>query len=512
MKTTFYRSCSTLSIGLVAFLLNSCDKFGVDAAPKPNPDAAEITELISNLSYDQNKLLNVNDLGGTPSKRSMTKNSTSNKGPNLGIIQSCVTQDFNLKTNFDEVAILRPTNGIVWPGALVLGNQGMLDGLPDPISLDRNPIKLRIDLPGIGENGNLEIKSPTNSSVQSSIDNALEWWNANAYQDGYVNASNSSYQSTTSFSSKQMSMDVGLNIEWATGSVASQFNYASSTSKRVASMVYKQVFYTVTMDTPETPASVFGSKVSTTEVASAIGAEAPPAYVNSVAYGRIIMFRMETTDTRTSVDLDAVLKYAAGVSGTGTVNSTYDAVLKNSSITVVTIGGNAEVASEAVNATGSGSLKKIITGKNAVYSRDNPGVPIAYTIRYLKDNTFAKLGYTTDYKTVTCGENAYQHKNAFVKKTIDNTVHFRFTYKEKGTQNFKTTGWTEISKNNIKVGPKPPAGAHDVRIQFEAWDVTHWSTLGELNLGYISSDHCYEAYCTSYFIICTAWNVKSIGC
>ncbi|MPR33713.1 thiol-activated cytolysin family protein [Salmonirosea aquatica] len=502
-------------IPVVCFFLlgiGACQKSDVGLEIKPNPEATEINTLISGMTYDASAMLNVNDLGGTPSKRTLTRKNSSTSGPNLGIIQSCVTEDYNLKTNFDEVAIIRPTNGIVWPGALVLGNQSMLDGLPDPLTLPRNPVKLRLDLPGIGEKGNIVIKEPANSSVQTGIDEALEWWNANAYQDGYVNASNSSYQASTSYSSKQMSLDVGLNIEWATGSVASQLDYASSATKRVASMVYKQVFYTVTMDTPENPASVFGPDVSLTTVQSAIGSDAPPAYVNSVSYGRIIMFRMETTDTRTSVDLDAVLKYAAGVSGTATVNSTYDAILKNSSITVVTIGGNAEVASQAVSATGPGSLKKIITGKNALYSRDNPGVPIAYTVRYLKDNSFAKLGYTTDYKTVSCGESAYQHKNAFVKKTIDNTVHFRFTYKAQGSQTFKTTGWTEVTKNNIKVGARPPAGAHDVRIQFEVWDLVQWSTLGELRLNYINSDICYEAYCTSYFVGCTGWSIKVIGC
>lgn len=509
MNSHFSNTCLIPVFCFFLFGIWSC-KSDVGPEIKPNPEAPEINTLISDMSYNANALLNVNDLGGTPSRRTLVRKNNSTSGPNLGTIRSCVTEDYNLKTNFDEVAIIRPTNGIVWPGALVLGNQSMLDGLPDPLTLPRNPVTLRLDLPGIGEQGNIVIKNPSNSSVQTGIDEALEWWNANAYQDGYVNASNSSYQASTSYSAKQMSLDVGLNIEWATGSVASQLDYASSTTKRVASMVYKQVFYTVTMDTPETPASVFGSDVSVAAVQSAIGSDAPPAYVNSVSYGRIIMFRMETTDTRTSIDLDAVLKYAAGVSGTGTVNSTYDAVLKNSSITVVTIGGNADVASQAVNATGPGSLKKIITGKNAVYSRDNPGVPIAYTIRYLKDNSFAKLGYTTDYKTITCGESAYQHKNAFVKKTIDNTVRFRFSYKAQGSQAFKTTGWTEVKKNNINVGSRPPAGAHDVSIQFEVWDVTYWNTMGEYKLGYISSDRNYLAYCTSYFIVCTGVGIKPI--
>jgi Tfp pilus assembly protein PilF len=81
--------------------------------------------------------------------------------------------------------------------------------------------------------------------VQTAIDEALEWWNANAYEEGYVNASSSSNRITTSYSSTQASLDVGLNVAWATGDVQSQFNYETSSTRRVVMATYKQAFYTV---------------------------------------------------------------------------------------------------------------------------------------------------------------------------------------------------------------------------------------------------------------------------
>ncbi len=517
MKTTFYKPNKIivlLLVGLLLMAMNSCSKDGggEDPGPKINPNAMEIDDIIANLSYDANALLNVKETGGAPSKRTPGPERNTTTGPTLGILNTCKKIDYSLEANFDDVAILRPTNGIIWPGALVVGNEGMLDGAPDPFTLGRGPVTLRLDLPGIGEQGNIRVETPMNSSIQTGIDGALEWWNNNAYQDGYVNAANSSYQANTSYSSKQLSLDVGLNIEWATGSVASQLEYESSTTKRVAAMVYKQVFYTVTMDTPSTPSSVFAADVTTGQVQAAIGSDTPPAYINSVSYGRIIMFRMETTDTRTSIDLDAVLEYAGGVNVTGTVNSEYDAVLKNSSITIVTIGGNAEVASEAINAAdieaGPGTLNYIITGKNAVYSKDNPGVPIAYTIRYLKDNTFAKMGYTTDYSIEECGNFAFAHKNAYIKKDLSQKMRFRFSYKAKGTQDFKTTGWTEVTKNKVNTAAKPPAGAHDVRIQFEFLDVFVWTTMGEFRLNYLKNDAYFEGFCSGF--LCTTINVRQL--
>jgi len=500
-----------ISITFTVFLLflSGCSKDEiVDSGPKENPDAQGISDFIKNLSYNASTLLNAKETGGGPTKRIKTSDKNTSTSPSLGYYQACSTKKYNLKTNFNDVAILRPTNGIIWPGALVVGNKGMLDGMPEPVTLGRAPVNLRIDLPGIGEKGNIVVKKPTNSVIQSNIDDALEWWNANKYQEGYINASNSSYQSTKSYSSKQIGLDVGLNIEWATGSVASQMEYQSSTTKRAATMVYKQVFYTVTMDTPSTPASVFGTDVSLEKVESAISNKNPPAYVNSVSYGRIIMFKLETTDTSTSVDLDAVLEYAGGVNGTGTVNATYDKILKKSSITVVTIGGNAEVAAEAVSAIGPGSLRTIITGKNAVYSRDNPGVPIAYTIRYLKDNTFAKMGYTTDYDIIDCSTKEYKHKNVYLDNKLLVDARYRFAYKVKGTQTIKYSGWKKVTTNASKEGIKPPNGAHGVKVQFQAWDIT-WKSLGEYNLNYVSSEKTYESYCSKWIVVCTKYSVRA---
>ena len=297
--------------------------------PEGNPDLQAINALISSLAYSPEDLLNVQNTGGAPSEKTLTDERNTTSNPNQGIVETCERQDYNMESNFEEVAILRPTSGIIYPGALVIGNGGMLDGAPDPLTLGRAPVTLRLDLPGIGEQGNILVEDPSaNSNVQTAIDNALEWWNANAYQDGYVNAANSSYQAATSYSSKQLSLDVGLNIEWATGSVASQFEFESNTERRVATMAFKQVFYTVTMDTPETnnPGSVFGPDVDLAQVSAAISSDEPPAYVHSVSYGRIIMYRMETTNTDTSISLDAVLEYAGGVSVTGTVKSTYDEI------------------------------------------------------------------------------------------------------------------------------------------------------------------------------------------
>lgn len=480
----------------ISILLFACNK--EDEGGGENPEAGSINEYILSLTYDPNSLLNVQETGGLASERTVTFEDDTTSSPNQGTITGCEIKDYDLVSNFDEVAILRPTSGIVYPGALVVGNQGLLDGAPDPFAIGRAPVSLRLDLPGIGTNGNIIVDDPSrNSNVQSSIDQSLEWWNDNAYEEGYVNAANSTYQAATSYSSTQLSLDVGLNAEWATGSVAAQFDYETNSERRVASMVFKQVFYTVTLDTPLSQAAVFGPDVSLSQVQSIMNSSSPPAYVASVSYGRIIMVRMETTNMDTSISLDAVLEYSSGQNnGTGTVNATYDSVLQSSSVNIITIGGNAEVATSAVDAAniddGPGGLNYIITGDNAVYSRNNPGVPIAYSIRYLKDNSLAKMGYTTDYRVEECGSYPFAHDEVTVENDSFHDTRFRFQWRAQDSNIQYNGNYIELNQGDV-ISRTPQTGAHDVEIRFEyQYGSGGWNFIDEVNPNYIYSERCYR--------------------
>ena len=395
---------------LIIFLYSGCTKDPVSPTVATN-DGASINAYIQKLSYNPESMLDYQSTGGQSSSTEVVSSDTATSTSSSGDQQvTCVSTTYNLKQNFEDIAILRPTSGVIWPGALVKGNQSMMDGLPDPITLPRAPVTFKIDLPGIGENGVQTVENPTNSNIQAAIDKSLEWWNANAYQEGYVNSASSSYKVKTAYSSKQIALDVGLNAEWATGDVSAQFNYQSNEQKTVVMAVYKQAFYTITMDSPASPDAVFSKDVSLDQVKSVMNDAAPPAYVQSVTYGRIIMFRMETSYKASSYDIESAFKYAAGVSVDGSLEAEYKDILKNSSIEVIVLGGNASVSSSAVSAKSADDLIPIIEGDNAVYSRNNPGVPISYTIRYLKDNSLAKLGYFTQYTATECS----------TVKTVDN--------------------------------------------------------------------------------------------
>ncbi len=461
---------SIVALIIASILINACAKD--EEFPVCQTCHDDINGFLETLSYNPDNMLNVQETDGLPSKRTVKEQAPGTISSEKGIVKVCTRTTYSLEQNFEEVAILRPTNGILWPGAIVIGNQSLMDGLPEPLPLPRSEVQLRLDLPGIGEEGNIIVADPNNGKVQARIDESLNWWNNNQYQEGYVNASNSSIKKATSYSSKQLSLDVGLNVEWATGNLASEFGYSTSTEKFVAMMVYKQAFYTITMETPPSPAAVFHPNVTVEEVQNLIDSNNPPAYVSSVIYGRLIMFRLETTVNATSTELESALSYASGVKVDADVEVKVKEILAKSTMTAVTIGGNAEIASESVSAKNFGDLEKIIKGKNAVYSKSNPGVAIAYTIRYLKDNSLAKMGYTTDYTATECIESLAPAASFKLENQGWYNVRYRHSYTTHSGVNKSGGSGTLLLDQNKK--SNYPAGAYNLKVTLEYSNGSSW--------------------------------------
>jgi thiol-activated cytolysin len=224
---------------VISVSMFSCndDEVGIN----PAQQALDISAFIKSLSYNPNEILDVQNISGGSLKTSL--DTTINNAMVNNNLTVCSEVKYNLMQNAEQVAIIRPTNGVIWPGALVKVNEGLLNGMPEPVTLKHAPTTLRVDLPGLGEKGTVIVKEPSNSNTQTAIDQVLDWWNNNQYVDGYVNASNSSYNATTSFSSEQLALDLGLNVKWAGGEVSTQFSQTSSSSQKVAMMTFKQVFY-----------------------------------------------------------------------------------------------------------------------------------------------------------------------------------------------------------------------------------------------------------------------------
>jgi thiol-activated cytolysin len=227
------------------------------------------------------------------------------------------------------------------------------------------------------------------------------------------------------------------------------------------------------------------------------------------------MVRMETTDTETEVNLEAALDYkTAKVDAAGEIDVNFEKVIKESTINIVAIGGNAEIATRVITGSeveeGKGGLWEAID-EGALYSRSNPGAPIGYTVKYLKDNQIAKMGDNTKYSLRTCDPSfPYEHKSIYAKRTANNSFRYRFSYFEQNDDVQKYSDWVKLDDKNVNYSLSPKDGSYNVKVQFQVWDLV-WKTLGEFNLGYVSSNKSYEAYCSKRVLgVCTEVKVKAL--
>ena len=203
----------------------------------------------------------------------------------------------------------------------------------------------------------------------------------------------------------------------------------------------------------------------------------------------------EYSEETADVDLSAALDYSVDVNAT--FNSDYEAVLSTSTFKLLTIGGNAEVAVSPINNSdidsGPGGVRNIIVGSNALVSAENPGVPIAYTMRYLKDNSIAKMGYNTTYAVEQCDPNApFVHEEVTVENNSYHDTRFFFRYRPQETNYFYDGPTYELNQGS-QTSKRPPHGAYDVKIIFESQiGFGDFDQIHSEDLGYIESDLCYE--------------------
>lgn len=393
-------------------------------AAQPNT----IDDYIRSLKYDPRILLSVQPDGSTESIPIRDRQVSGNA------VIICTKKECSLTKNLSGVAILRPTGGVIFPGALVYADQNLMEGRPTPIALNRGPLTLTVDLPGLRDIPT-PVPEPTNSSVQAYLNGVLEAWNENPASQGYVNTARSSLQLTTAYSSQQIALDLGFNAEWAGGDVSTKLGLSSSTEKSVAMAFYRQIFYSVTMDTPASPAAVLDGDIGFDQVSRAMHDDAVPAYVRSVDYGRILVITMETSTVDTKANLEAAFSQTlnTGVKVGGSVDSKYEKIIENATFSVIAIGGGAATAAEFSG--NPDDLKKLgeYINRDATYRRDNPGAPISYTVAFLKDNTLAEMGFTTEYTQTEC----ISYPNGFVRLDHDGAYVARFT-----------VSWEEAGQND----------------------------------------------------------------
>lgn len=397
---------------------------------------AELNNYLFGLNYDK---LNILTRKGE-ALENYTNTSTKQQGNEFVVVEKVKK---NLSNGSADVAL--NGNGDIFLGALFKANQDLLENKPQQISLDRSKGRISVDLPGMVGGDSYVDASPTASGMQEGVNTLLNRWHEK-YAAKNPAPARMQYESTSAYSMNQLKAKFGSDFEKVGVNLKIDFEAVNKGEKQVEVVDFKQIYYTANFDAPKNPSDVFAPGVTVDQLKErGIDDKTPPVYVSSVSYGRQMYVKFETTSKSTELKaaINAVIK---GVPIKP--ESEWARVLKNTTVTVSIVGGNADGAARVVTGTVE-DLKKLIQ-EGATFSTQNPAVPISYKTAFLKDNQVATIQSNTDYieTKVTSYKNGYlnlQHKGAYIARYY---VYWdEVTYDKDGVESIRSRQWEHNGKN-----------------------------------------------------------------
>ena len=237
----------------------------------------------------------------------------------------CFTKTYRAAPGYDELLALDPTTDVIYPGALIQGSS-IPTGEYIPITTSRDPITLSISLQNLSGSPVVEIKDPKLSTVREGIKSIMDQEVVSS------TPAKISFELSEVYSEEHVNLALGANYRTAGNSVSSSFDFSQSTYRYKYILKYLQVYYTIDMDAPQDPADLFKNIPD-----MSLFAGTAPCYVASMAYGRMVLYTIESNST--SSEINAAFN-ASFSSGGGSIAGSHQKVINESSIKALVIGGS----------------------------------------------------------------------------------------------------------------------------------------------------------------------------
>jgi thiol-activated cytolysin len=307
---------------------------------------------------------------------------------------SCTTQNLKETRQYDRIVAYAANSDSMYPGAIVSADS-VMTGLFTQIVLPRAEQTISVSLENIGGTKQATIASPSLSAYRDAVSGILA--------AGVTGSTPANLYSEIEqvHSETQLNMALGVQASWGLGiaSLKSSFDWSNEEVRSRYVVRYTQAYYTVDLDAPAAPSALFAHDASLSDIQGKMDAQRPPVYVSSVTYGRMVLFTFESQYSSEEMSAALDFAYSGGIDVKGDVSVTYKDIISQSKITAFILGGDAGSAVQTIDSYDS-LINFIKTGGN--YSRQSPGAPIAYKLSYLKDNSPARMSFTTDYQVKDC--------------------------------------------------------------------------------------------------------------
>jgi len=318
----------------------------------------------------------------------------------------CAVVEYDLKRNFDDIIAVGANATALKPGMMVQGT-GVTGGSLSTIGLARSPISLSINL--ALDDPSRDVSNPNSATIQDAIA-SLQRAADDRLGNLDVVPAQINFKAESAYSLQQAMISAGLSVRYngllSSGSVAGSLKQSSSVKRRTVLVKLMQPMYTISFadDQKAEPADFFSSNLMEAdfERQRELGTMGPgnlPCYVQSVTYGRMVVYSMTTTATTTDEEYKLAVQASYGAwSGTGNATTRQRELVQNSTVEVQVFGGTQGAGLDAIK-------QALRDGDFSAFLQPAPAttaVPLSYRINDLKNRRAAVVGDATKFQVDVC--------------------------------------------------------------------------------------------------------------
>lgn len=287
------------------------------------------------------------------------------------------TEYYSAAAGFNEQIVLNPQTDVIYPGALVKG-ESILDGSYILIPANRKPITISTSLTG-GATVSVVVQDPKLSTVREAINALMD-------QEYDVPPANMGFTIEQAYSEEQLEMSLHASYKMFGVSIKGGFDYSNSSIKTRLVAKFIQNYYTLDMDLPNRPSDLFEDDVDRALIGTYM-----PMYVSTVTFGRMALFTIES-----ELDEEQVRTFLDGsyASIDAQTSSDFESLKAHSTMKVYILGGSGSASGATID--GWEAFKNYIR-EGGNFSKESPGAPIAYKLRYIRDNSIGKIVFAASY-------------------------------------------------------------------------------------------------------------------
>jgi thiol-activated cytolysin len=308
-------------------------------------------------------------------------------------------ESHSIAKNFNKITYLGLNDDVLWPGNIIKGDR-ITSNIYEPVSLERAPVTLSINLEGSTGGGNLSttINDPSLSTVRQGIHDIIE----SSVGVGVHIPAKVEIEKTQVYSESHMNLAIGTDISYGGASLSSKFNFETNTQKTRIVARYKQIYYTINVDQPSSPADFFDPSITIEQAKSKMPPGSQPVYVSGVSYGAMAFMFIESDLSKELLNMAIDASYSGfGLDVEVTSEYTARQIFQQTSTSIVVYGGSTDAISTFTNINLDAFFDYINASSQFDPTSNTGAVPLSYSFRHLSNNTLAQVSLTSDYTIIT---------------------------------------------------------------------------------------------------------------